>query len=605
MRQVFPNDQTQEFKDSPKVITLLGELILNGGPYTNPKEAVDKKYVDDAFKNITETTLVNQIPADKYPAFTVGDLLNKQGTNNFVLAEVFKEQDKSFGFTVDNKGRVIGASTGKFKFNMSDFDTIDFGKIIFPDTGSITDYIPNFNFSEYLTLKKDNVISKDLKFQTKELRTGDNVLSLDEVMTVSEDYFVGNIGGLKRDGLDRVGIYVDNINSYKDTGARPDLNQRIYAKATNNQINSSINYSIDIKKDFMKDPNYDYNGRPVMFVNKNYLYVIHLNWDNYDKGVSFRLKLDNSGRLIKPYVTEELKIPPIDGYIVLNNSWTVGMGRAHNIWYLHDGALHLRIPTIANAEGGSISWKWWRLSFKNDGTFVDTWDIRTGGVSTHIITWKEDRMNVITSQGARSTTTKYDKNKNHFNGSYLPGNINAFKIENLDTSIKTFALGPYIYTSMGWQSTTLKDWNAKPDLRTLLRIPTSSGVPFGEWEPVTFNKDLLEGLREFFIFQGMVVILTVCNGTSSIGHKRGDVHATYLPFNPKDGEFTGDVRHVHVGRISDFSLVGSSYNIFVSKGELYIQNVYNVQVYAFEGTTSDYSDYMKVYQELPALKYPG
>lgn len=582
MRTVYTNDQTDGFIEMKDYVWALGDFILKGKPYNNPKDAVDKDYVDNAFKNVSENNLKNRIPNDKYPAFN-GDLINKAGTNNFQLKTVVKAANKVHRFTVDNKGRVTGYKTGKFIFDAKDFDKIDFDKIDYPSTGSITDYLPNFNFNDFLTVAKENVISKPLDMRTKYPRGEHDVLSLKETIKASEKYFTGKMVGVKTDGLNKIELEVDTVDGYDNIGGTPWRTQIGMTPFSEDMFGTKPDRIIDLTGKWHKE-----HRDPKVFILNKYIHLVDIDY-RYDDEVSICYKIP-----LLPDGTIEEDPEFIENILPNMGDDVFEDGTNDKRFYLNLSGKHLNI-TLAN------NWSQWRflsIVLDDDENFSDEWAFKRPSTMDNGIYYADKLINVRDWM-ASSYYVKIDRNDvKPIGAKNLPVSVNSSTTGKFNSSRLSFTLGPYVYSYFSSAIGFGKSVSMSERNNYIQRVSLANGVPYGE-SNVLECPNMFPRTNHIYTkpitLTGGIVFVTTRNMT-------GNKTKVTLSLNKYDKQgrltFIKDVTLDY-----EFERGGQIY-VALSKSRLFIVTRKTLVSFPFKGVTNDYRKYVtdEYWRTLPGHK---
>lgn len=567
-------DQTKEFIERDHDIVFLGNLFLKGKPYTNPKEAVDKEYVDTAFDNITTENLKGSKIEDKnFPAFN-GDLINKVGQNNFLLKETGIKPGKYHRLKMDKAGRVIGGVPGNYVFQKGDVDKISFDKINNKGKDSIYDWTNGFDSKKYLMINKDNVIDKPLAIKTKELKKGNTVLHENDIMKVSEQYFTGVLGDIKTDGQHESDNYFLPVRSYNTVNAQPDKYQLNFTNEKEIIFDTS-----NIRKVNIKDLGfYRQNYRPVSFVLNGSLYVAVIDSAEGDRK-DFRIKLTENGKLPDEIEPIPIMFPRTYGSLIGDNtdSNNTRMYFVKDIMYF---------TTTLRSIPGNVSFF---SKYRKDGDNVifdeELTHIQTSDAN---LSYVDKKFIYIGSDGRLSWSSEItDTYRIPGRAKNLPGNTACSFSNGFTGGIVRLPIGSYIYMFYTVRSYMDNTPIGEEDNNLCYRVKYTNGTPYGEFETYELDGVIPEGYSEAITANGHLVIFTVKN---SVWHSdRGSLYATHFKI-----EENGDITFRKTELLST-GLPSNKFMVSLSENSVFIVNWREIIEIGFNGVESSYLDKIEKY----------
>lgn len=570
MRNIYFKDQTLSFIEKDYDIVFLGNLYLKGKPYTNPKEAVDKEYVDTAFDNIrTENLKGSKIEDKNFPAFN-GDLINQKGKNNFLLKEVI-EPGMYHKPTFDSKGRIIGGTKGKLKLTPGDFGGISFDKIVFGNGkgDSIYDWTVGFDSSKYLMINKDNVIDKPLAINTKTIREGHTVLNEDEIMTVSEKYFRGEIGDQKRKDLEGMNEFGNDLSIFNNVRGTPWRFQRNFNKG---ELRLSDEYEVIVGSEEAKEDKYKYRyySRRVFGIYENYIFFTEfLNYANAETNEleNFHyFEIDSNGKKISDIKSLNVKRHPTSD---TSNGMT-------DKWILGEWLYFLSICYDPNRL-----WRLSRINIKEIFSGKDPdWErvIDTGSFG-----WSVSDKYFFLNRGDTGTSAVrlINKDLSMARGVSLPGEVNFSRGDWNGYSHNSFSIGSFCYYIFTFPGTLLTPQTDYYPIE-LYKMPLAGGKPAGEWSLCDIDiSDFPYGYTSVITLKDKVYFLSL-----SMDSKREVRYSNELVLSCMDILPNGDLDNWRIlDRMSappNFS-VSSHLDTALYKDYLYVWSTYGI--IAFKVTT--------------------
>lgn len=573
MRVLYFNDQTEEFYDTPKDIYFLGSLYLKGKPYTNPKEAVDKEYVDNAFDNITSDNITEKIPASAYPAFG-GDLTNKAKTNNFTLKAVGKA-GRYHKPTFDSAGRITGGKTGKLTLNKNDISGIDFGKIQFlpkEDWDSITDWTKGFDRTKYLMLddKKINFV-KPISINEPNIVNENMVINENHVYTVSKEFFNGILPDKKTDGVFTTEVVVESIEGFDNRNGTPWINQRNLTPYSEDPLSTEIRRRLN--------PAYNLEGSEAIGNRNAQFGTFYLGgWLHYftpytfinepEKQASYSIKLEN-GMLPENPVIVTGKFPPlidVEGNPVVSRN-----GDIIRLFY-YKGFIYVIHRTEITRK-----WECLMLEVQPDGSIAPGTQWRwTKGMGYPTYYMFEDKF--VNVNNYQRESHYYNLIKGGISGSfrYLPGEVNRTPTNNFKADLNQFTIGPYLYSFYGRRGVFDSQPYGPINFNQFMRISLNNGVPFGEWSNYDIGVDINSGLFQVVVIDKLVIILRMA--TSSFDGEVG--HNQIFYFDILDN---GDIKYRNKKEfVYDFA-INVKNNVVLTESSLFIMDYKTIIEMPFKG----------------------
>lgn len=567
-------DQTKEFIEQDHDIVFLGNLFLKGKPYTNPKEAVDKEYVDTAFDNITTENLKGSKIEDKnFPAFN-GDLINKAGQNNFLLKETGIKAGMYHKLSFDKAGRVIGGTPGKLTLKPGDFGGISYDKIDYSKTPgkgeSIYDYTKDFDSSQYLMINKPNIIDKPLKINTKEIKEGHTVLHEGQLMTVSERYFRGRIDEKKNDLAGR-GLFGKKLDIYNNIGGTADRFQRNfnYGKITLQDYKVELTRGDDSNEVVNKIISRNIRVKHIYYKGSIYL------MDFYDDGTQenldneiLKLNFNSEGEFTdyETITAKKIKLSKanMDDVFVINNFIVV-------VCLVFDPNRRWKISYI-DIE-----------SLLNGGEWLEAVGSRVSSFGLMVL-----GKNLYLNRGDSGTCVSYRLTESteririsHFKS--LPGAMNRTRADWEERSFNSFTIGPnlyYFYTNTNVNVSPMTNYYPVE----FYRMSYNDFVPFGVWENVHMDVRAPYGFSNVIVLRDNVYVIT-------LGHNNDPLYKGKIVLSSFDIDETGLIYNYKIVEVIDKpSGMGSGYfKVFLIKNRFYIVSTTNIV--SFKAETKNYIPY--------------
>lgn len=532
MRSIYFNDQTQEFIEKEFDIVFLGNLYLKGKPYTNPKEAVDKEYVDNLWDNITEENLTKtRFNPKNFPGFNA-DLVNKEGTNNFLLKEIIKA-GKYHKVLLDNRGRVTGGRTGKVKLDSSDFGGISYSKLhyrnykntngVFGKPDKIADYTNGLNTKNYLYKAKDNVINRPLRLESGPV-TEHNIINEDEMLNITDQYFIGKISGQKEKSFAGYGDWGGSVSNNYDIHLQPWKFQRSFNPNSGNIFTGGYRLIFNYFNKYDNKSLVNYR----LVVHDGYLY--NLNPANNDNvpGNSWAFKLTDNGKITGRVIQSEKNN-------FYDNTWIEQYG-FNNFFCQIDNFVYMSCCIYKYDFKELIAWKTIKVTLKN-GTI--NYDLRRdkNGLTAHVRMFNNKAIEIMWADLNVNSYKVFNDGNVYWEKSF-PGENNAPHFpdgsEGIDLNVAGFL---YLFSNKNYGYVN--------------RIRLVNSEYSGEWEKY-YITGLPEGHKTFFTSKGSVYMLVKVNQTCdvyllNINLQNGDLSTPNKIFS-FDTKSDGDIRSLCIAK---------------------------------------------------------